>query len=76
MKFGINHYVTEDNWYEGFFIPKNTIIMINSWALNYDEDVFPNPEKVGPNPLDELTIVRAGTIHKPQVVSRRICCNS
>jgi len=39
--------VTEDNWYEGFFIPKNTIIMINSWALNYDEEVFPNPEKVG-----------------------------
>ena len=45
-KLGQNHYVTEDNWYKGYFIPKNTIIMLNLWALHYDEDTYPEPEKV------------------------------
>jgi cytochrome P450 len=45
-KLGTNHYVTEDDWYEGYFIPKNTIIMINQWAIHYDEEHYPNPSKV------------------------------
>ena len=43
---GSNHYVTEDDWYEGYFIPKNSIIMINQWAIHYNEDDFPDPSKV------------------------------
>jgi cytochrome P450 len=42
----MNHYVMEDDWYEGYFIPKNSVIMINQWALNYDEELYPDPEKV------------------------------
>jgi len=38
--------VTEDDWYEGYFIPKNTIIMMNIWAMHYDPEYFPEPEKV------------------------------
>jgi len=30
-KFGINHYTTEDDWYNGMFIPKNTIVTLNWW---------------------------------------------
>lgn len=42
----MNHYVIEDNWYEGYFIPKNSVVMLNQWALNYDEEQYPEPHKV------------------------------
>ena len=45
-KLGMNHYVIEDNWYEGYFIPKDSVVILNQWALHYDEEQFPNPEKV------------------------------
>jgi cytochrome P450 len=44
----MNHYVIEDNWYEGYFIPKNSVVILNQWALHYDEEQYPNPEKVFP----------------------------
>ena len=43
---GQNHYVTEDDWYEGYFIPKNTIITMNLWTMHYDPEFYPEPEKV------------------------------
>ena len=30
-KFGIQHYTTEDDWYEGMFIPKGTVVVLNWW---------------------------------------------
>lgn len=30
-KFGVNHSTTEDDWYEGYFIPKDSVIMGNWW---------------------------------------------
>jgi cytochrome P450 len=45
-KLGQNHYVIQDDWYKGFFIPKNTIIMLNLWALHHNEEEFPEPDKV------------------------------
>lgn len=30
-KFGMNHYTTQDDWYEGFFIPKGTVAVLNWW---------------------------------------------
>jgi hypothetical protein len=44
-KLGSNHYLIEDDWYEGYFLPKNSIIMINQWALHYNED-YEDPWKV------------------------------
>jgi cytochrome P450 len=46
-KLGMNHYLIEDDWYEGYFIPKNSVIMLNQWALHYDEEAYPEPFKVG-----------------------------
>src|SRR5579859_3795082 len=56
-KLGTNHYVTEDDWYEGYFIPKNSIIMINLWAMHYDPEFYPEPEKVFPSAGMMLTVV-------------------
>ncbi|KAJ7605462.1 cytochrome P450 [Mycena polygramma] len=33
---GLPHQSIEDDWYEGYFIPKGTICIANVWALNRD----------------------------------------
>lgn len=30
-KFGMQHYTTEDDWYNGMFIPKETVVVLNWW---------------------------------------------
>jgi cytochrome P450 len=30
-KFGMPHYTTEDDFYEGYFIPKGSVVMLNWW---------------------------------------------
>lgn len=47
-KFGNNHYNTEDDWYNGYFIPKNSIIMANWWSIHYDTKYYPDPDKFLP----------------------------
>ncbi|KAJ2933684.1 hypothetical protein H1R20_g3447, partial [Candolleomyces eurysporus] len=40
---GIPHCNTEDDEYDGYFIPKGTIIFQNNWAMMHDPDVFEKP---------------------------------
>ena len=37
---GIPHVPTEDDWYEGKFIPKGTICIPNLWHMNRDPEIF------------------------------------
>jgi cytochrome P450 len=37
---GLPHLSTEDDWYEGMFIPKGTIVMANVWHLNRDPELY------------------------------------
>ena len=37
---GIAHVATEDDWYEGMFIPKGSICMPNIWHCNRDRAIF------------------------------------
>jgi len=34
------HRSTEDDWYEGMFIPKGTICIANAWHMNRDPEIF------------------------------------
>jgi cytochrome P450 len=34
------HQSTEDDWYEGMFIPKGTICLANTWHMNRDPEIF------------------------------------
>ncbi|KAJ7321576.1 cytochrome P450 [Mycena albidolilacea] len=37
---GLPHQSTEDDWYEGYFIPKGTICIPNIWAMNRDVEAY------------------------------------
>lgn len=44
----IPHYTSEDDEYDGYFIPKGTIVMGNSWSILRDPDVYSNPDSFMP----------------------------
>ncbi|KAH9965224.1 cytochrome P450 [Russula dissimulans] len=37
---GLPHLCTEDDWYNGMFIPKGSIMMANVWHLNRDPEIY------------------------------------
>ncbi|KAJ3521002.1 hypothetical protein NMY22_g12499 [Coprinellus aureogranulatus] len=40
---GITHATSEDDEYQGYFIPKGTFIIPNTWAIMHDKDLFERP---------------------------------
>ncbi|KAG1831330.1 cytochrome P450 [Suillus variegatus] len=46
---GIPHATSNDDVYDGYFIPKGAMVMVNQWALSRDEDIFPNASCFDPN---------------------------
>ncbi|KAF8333963.1 cytochrome P450 [Cantharellus anzutake] len=45
---GVSHAPVEDNVYAGYFIPRDSIIMPNQWAMSRDEHHYPEPEQFRP----------------------------
>jgi cytochrome P450 len=59
---GTPHASTEDDIYEGYFIPAGTTILGNSWAINLNEEYYPNPHLFEPTRfLDETLAEKAKT---------------
>ncbi|KAG1837815.1 cytochrome P450 [Suillus tomentosus] len=46
---GVAHATANDDVYDGHFIPKGTIVMVNQWALSRDEDIFPDASRFDPS---------------------------
>ncbi|RXW19793.1 hypothetical protein EST38_g6052 [Candolleomyces aberdarensis] len=44
----VPHTTSEDNYYDGYLIPKGTIVMGNAWAVLHDPEVFENPMEFNP----------------------------
>lgn len=40
--------VIQDDYYEGHFIPKGTILFANAWAIHMDEDEYDSPHEYRP----------------------------
>lgn len=40
---GVAHRLTQDDVYEGHFIPEGTTVIPNIWAMLHDENVYPDP---------------------------------
>ncbi|KAH9975377.1 cytochrome P450 [Lactifluus volemus] len=64
---GLPHLSTQDDWYEGMFIPKGSIMMANVWHLNRDPEIYG---------ADAPTSIRPETKEEGHVTygfGRRIC---
>ncbi|KJA21835.1 hypothetical protein HYPSUDRAFT_140077 [Hypholoma sublateritium FD-334 SS-4] len=44
----VGHMATEDDEYNGYFIPKGTVVLGNGWAILHDPTVFKNPLEYQP----------------------------
>ncbi|TFK33689.1 cytochrome P450 [Crucibulum laeve] len=44
----VPHLATEDDTYNGYHIPKNSIVIGNSWAILHDEADYPDPHSFRP----------------------------
>ncbi|KAF9070699.1 cytochrome P450 [Rhodocollybia butyracea] len=51
LPLGINHVLTEDDFYMGYHIPKGCIVVPNIWAMNRDPNVYSEPDKFIPEPF-------------------------
>jgi len=45
---GIPHRCTVDDEYMGYFIPKGTLVIQNTWAILHDPEAYPHPETFDP----------------------------
>ncbi|KAH9044123.1 cytochrome P450-like protein, partial [Lactarius hengduanensis] len=69
------HAATEDNIYEGFFIPKGAVVFGNTWGILHDPTVYPEPDAFKP----ERFLNQDGTLRDDPVLmsafgyGKRIC---
>ncbi|KIW99521.1 uncharacterized protein Z518_11260 [Rhinocladiella mackenziei CBS 650.93] len=43
------HLTTSDVIYKDYFIPAGTVLVGNTWALHYDPNIYPEPERYNPD---------------------------
>ncbi|KAJ3848269.1 cytochrome P450 [Lentinula lateritia] len=79
---GLPHQSTQDDWYNGYFIPKGTICIANVWSLNRDIEAYgPDASEFNPGRfLDEnsqlkpaLADTKEGMCHVTYGFGRRLC---
>ncbi|KAI8229430.1 UDP-glucosyltransferase A1 [Colletotrichum sp. SAR 10_96] len=46
---GVPHMLTQDDTYQGYHLPKGTVLVANTWAIHYDEDEYENPAEFAPD---------------------------
>ena len=78
---GVPRNTTEDNWYEGMFIPKDTLCLVNLWQCHHDPASY-GPDAATFNPerfLDEYGRLIPGPVetrddgHSTYGFGRRAC---
>ncbi|KAL4246392.1 cytochrome P450 family protein [Abortiporus biennis] len=45
----IPHLTSDDDVYKGYYIPKGTIVVANTWGMSHDENSFPSPFTFNPD---------------------------
>ncbi|CDM34235.1 hypothetical protein DTO013E5_2366 [Penicillium roqueforti] len=79
---GTPHVASEDFVYQGKFIPKDTVVVLNTWTMHYDPARHSSPEKFDPDRYidDPLTSADSVNVADPMKrdhwmfgAGRRIC---
>ncbi|KAI0362724.1 cytochrome P450 [Trametes cingulata] len=45
----VPHRLTEDDIYNGYYLPKGSLIVANHWAILHDEKMYPDAERYNPD---------------------------
>jgi hypothetical protein len=48
MHAGLPHCTTADDVFDGYFIPRGSIVMTNAWAITHNSDVYEAPDDFRP----------------------------
>jgi cytochrome P450 len=48
MHAGLAHCTTADDVFDGYFIPRGTLLLVNAWAIVHDPDVYEAPDDFRP----------------------------
>ncbi|KAL1859820.1 hypothetical protein Daus18300_009410 [Diaporthe australafricana] len=79
---GTPHVASEDFTYNGMFIPKDTVMVLNTWTMHHDEGRHHNPMEFNPDRYinDSLTAAQSTNLTDPYErdhwmfgAGRRIC---
>lgn len=65
-----------DDWYDGYLIPKGSLIIPNYWAMHHDPEVFPEPDEFRPERFlhgSDVFDKTNGMGHNAFGAGRRIC---
>ncbi|EPT00020.1 hypothetical protein FOMPIDRAFT_91063 [Fomitopsis schrenkii] len=76
LPLGLPHYLTEDDEYLGYHMPKNTAIIPNMWTMSRDETIWDNPSVFRPERFLEMGVADAKAKDPFNVVfgyGRRLC---
>ncbi|KDR69246.1 hypothetical protein GALMADRAFT_160541 [Galerina marginata CBS 339.88] len=72
----VPHCTTADDIYEGYYIPKGSIIIANVWSMLYNEEEYPNPSAFEPDRFMKDGQLNP-TVRDPSLMAfgfgRRIC---
>ncbi|KAF2737914.1 cytochrome P450 [Polyplosphaeria fusca] len=81
-KFGMTHATSDDDWYDGYFIPKGSVAVLNWWAIHRDPENWANPNAFDPSRYINHTLPAADYInisnpyardHFTYGAGRRVC---
>ncbi|KAH9834567.1 cytochrome P450 [Rhodofomes roseus] len=81
LPLGLPHYITEDDTYEGYHLPKDTTVLANLWSICREKDMWPGDELdvFRPERFLDLDAEEAKAMDPRQVVfgyGRRSVCSS
>lgn len=74
---GVPHRVTQDDTYDGLFIPEGTTMIANQWGIAHDEDMYPDAMTFRPERFLGVPDAKEGGPRNPNTIAfgwgRRIC---
>ncbi|KAK9419088.1 putative Cytochrome P450 [Seiridium unicorne] len=68
---GVPHALTQDDTYEGYFLPKGTVVIANTWAIHNDEAQYERPGEFMPDRFLNNEYGTRGDGHAQAIVWRR-----